>query len=139
MSSTGTPSSSARDRSSPRNGRPAKEKAGKPLKKAGDFKKKGKRKSSKDSPESSKDSGPREPGPPLDPEVEAAQRLQRRWRAVRAQGEAREGMQLLREWDVLLEQVRHECSLRRAAVRIQCAVRRRLARKALRDRAATRL
>ena len=139
MSSTGTPSSSARDRSSPRNGRPAKEKAGKPLKKAGDFKKKGKRKSSKDSPESSKDSGPREPGPPLDPEVEAAQRLQRRWRALRAQGKAREGMQLLREWDVLLEQVRHECSLRRAAVRIQCAVRRRLARKALRDRAATRL
>lgn len=82
--------------------------------------------------------------------VGAATILQRRWRAVLAQRKAREELHLLRQFDLLMAEVRLECLQQRAArlaaearaesaLKLQCATRRRLARRALHGAAATRL
>ena len=89
--------------------------------------------------------------------VASAIQLQRWWRARVAQRAARADLQLLREWDLLVAQLTIErarqnaakvlqraARLRatrcdRAALRLQCAARRRLARRALRAAAAVRL
>ena len=82
--------------------------------------------------------------------VGAATILQRRWRAVLAQRKAREELHLLRQFNLLMAEVRLECLQQRAArlaaearaesaLKLQCATRRRLARRALHGAAATRL
>ena len=86
----------------------------------------------------------------VEPAVRAATKLQKRWRAVRAQRSARADLDMLREFDLLMAQVRLENLQRRAerlaaqlradaAIRLQCAARRRLGRRAFYGRAATRL
>ena len=98
----------------------------------------------------------RAPAPPpvppgVDPALAAAVvRLQRWYRRVRAQREARADLQLLREWDALMAQV-HRARLQQmaaqrakerkaaAALAIQCLSRRHMARKQLRAHAALRL
>ena len=66
----------------------------------------------------------------------AALTLQRWWRMQLARREALAGLELLREWDLLLVQLGAQ---RHAATRLQCAARRRRARRALREAAALRI